>query len=117
MKTERFFKTEYYYLETDEAEYNCYRRDVKGNKNSWEVAMGESWETTYDRDDLEELLKLELSVGGDTDSGELSPISQETKERLLRNFYLKLSEWAITEDVYRNNSDMNVAILKFLNCD
>ena len=33
--------TTYYYVETDEEDFPCYRTDGKGN---WECAMGESWE-------------------------------------------------------------------------
>jgi hypothetical protein len=54
-----------YYITTDEAGYNVYRRsgwldDSEGC--NWEIAMGESWETLYiEAPELEEVFQKQLA--------------------------------------------------------
>ena len=45
-----------FYVDTDEDDYNCYRRYADG---SWELLMGESWESVYIKEaELEEAFRL-----------------------------------------------------------
>tara|TARA_R110002020_G_C16099265_1_gene758562 strand:- start:586 stop:783 length:198 start_codon:yes stop_codon:yes gene_type:complete len=57
MKILNAYRIEYFLVETDDEDYDTYRRNVNGNKDSWEVLMGESWESTYDNDELEDLFQ------------------------------------------------------------
>ena len=57
MKILKAYRIEYFLVETDDEDYDTYRRNVNGNKDSWEVLMGESWESTYDNNELEYLFQ------------------------------------------------------------
>ena len=52
MKITNCERFSYFYITTDEKEYNTHRRDE--NYPNWETLMGESWESYYNSDDLEE---------------------------------------------------------------
>ena len=57
MKIINISKEEYYFIKTDEEPYPYHRRNVKGDKDSWETCMSDSWEPDYDNQELEELLQ------------------------------------------------------------
>jgi hypothetical protein len=49
-------KIEYFIIETDDKEWNTYRRSVNLSPDCWERLMGESWESYY-TDELEALFQ------------------------------------------------------------
>lgn len=57
MKIKEVNKVEYFIVETDEKDYNTYRRSVKWDKDSWQVLMWNSWECLYGEDEIEELFQ------------------------------------------------------------
>lgn len=64
MKITEVSKIEYFFVETDEENWNTYKRSVNGNKDCWERLTGDSWEWYYSADELEELFQewLRLNV-------------------------------------------------------
>jgi hypothetical protein len=55
-------RIEYFLIETDDEDYDTLRRNVNGNKDCWEILMGESWESTYDNDEVEDLFQEWLKL-------------------------------------------------------
>lgn len=58
MKITNITKSEVYFVDTDEKEFNCYTRYSPDN---WTVRMGESDESTSMDEELEPLFQMELS--------------------------------------------------------
>lgn len=67
MKITKLKRISYIYIETDQDEYNCYRRDV--NSKTWEVSVGESWEYCGADSKLEELVYAQRSGSIYSESG------------------------------------------------
>ena len=58
-------KYSYFLVETDETEYNTYRRAVNGSRDTWEQLYGDSWESYYDDGTLEALFQQEIKIKND----------------------------------------------------
>lgn len=62
MKILEVSRIEYFFVTTDEEDWSTYRRIVNGNADCWERLMGESWESYYSADELEDLFQEWMSL-------------------------------------------------------